>query len=258
MTQAQRLNQLLDFVTERGSVSNAEITEALSISEATARRYLTLLENRQLVTRTHGGATARGSRLDSIPRPAKDARLTGIQRIARRTAALLDDAGIIAINGGTTTAEVARALIRRRRGLGLITTIVTNSISIAYEMAPNEDFQVMMTGGLINPRTMEASGPVAEQTIHTLAVDVAVIGVGGIDARFGFSAASDLEAATGRLMIGSARKSLVVADSSKIGRSQFSRMCQLDEVNTIVSDMPILRPLRTVLDDAGVRIEVAD
>ncbi|WP_165310776.1 DeoR/GlpR family DNA-binding transcription regulator [Microbacterium protaetiae] len=258
MTQAQRLNQLLDFVTEHGSVSNAEITEALSISEATARRYLSLLENRQLVTRTHGGATARGSRMDSAALGRSVAQSDAKARIARRTAALLDDSGTIALNGGTTCAEVARALIRRRRGNGLLTTVVTNSIDIAYEMAPIDDFQVMTTGGLVRAHSMEAAGPIAEQALLGLAADVAVIGVGGIEARFGISMGNELEAAAARLMMRSARRTIVVADSTKIGRTEFSRVCELEEVGTIVTDAPILRPLRSVLDDVGVRIEVAE
>jgi len=258
MTQAQRLNQLLDLVIERGSVSNAEIAEALSISEATTRRYLVMLENRRLVTRTHGGATARGSRIDSPLEAGGGSHSDAKRRIARTTAALLDDVGIIALNGGTTSAEVARALIRRRRGNGLLTTVVTNSISIAYEMAPNDDFQVMTTGGLVRAGSMEATGPIAEQSLLGIAVDVAVIGVGGVDARFGISTASELEAATARQMMRSARRTIVVADSSKIGRTQFSRVCELEEVGTLVSEAPILRPLLSVLDDVGVRIEIAE
>lgn len=258
MTQAQRLNQLLDFVTERGSVSNAEITEVLSISEATARRYLAMLESRQLVTRTHGGATARGSRIDQPVRGRSGARTDAHQRIARTTAGLLDGIGTIALNGGTTSAEVARALMRRRRGIGLATTVVTNSVNIAYEMAPNDDFHVMMTGGLVRPESMETTGPLAEQALLGLAVDVAVIGVGGIDARFGFSSMNELEAAASRLMMRSAQRTIVVADSSKIGRTEFSRVCELEEVSAIVTDVPILRPLLSVLDDAGVRVVVAE
>lgn len=258
MTQAQRLDQLLDLVTERGAVSNAEITENLDISLATARRYLSLLETRQLVTRTHGGATARGSRIDAPTREKSSTRAASAQRISRKVAALLDGVGTIALNGGTTSAEVARALIRRRRDLHLSTMLVTNSISIAYEMAPNDDFQVMMIGGLVRPQSMEVTGPLAEQALLGLSVDVAVIDVGGIDARFGFSATSELEAATARLMMRSARRTFVTADSSKIGRMEFARVSELDEVSTIVTDAPILRPLRSVLDDAGVRIEVAE
>ncbi|MGB4137624.1 MAG: hypothetical protein WA971_13730, partial [Microbacterium sp.] len=129
---------------------------------------------------------------------------------------------------------------------------------IAYEMAPNDDFQVMATGGLVRAESMESTGPVAEQALLGIAVDVAVIGVGGVDARLGISTASELEAATARQMMRSARRTIVVAESSKIGRTEFFRVCELEEISTIVSDAPILRPLRSVLDDAGVRIEVAE
>lgn len=258
MTQAQRLHQLLDFVTERGSVSNSEITEVLSISEATARRYLAMLESQQLVTRTHGGATARGSRIDHPVRGKPSARVDARQRIARATAGLLTDVGTIALNGGATSSEVARALIRRRRGMGIVTTLVTNSVNIAYEVAPNDDFHVVMTGGLVRAESMETTGPLAEQALLGLAVDVAVIDVGGVDARFGFSSANELEAATSRLMMRSAQRTIVVADASTIGRAQFSRVCELEEASAIVTDAPILRPLLTVLDDAGVRVVVAE
>ena len=61
MTQQQRLNQLLELVSDRGNVTIAEIGEALGISPATARRDLTTLAAQRLVTRTHGGASALGS-----------------------------------------------------------------------------------------------------------------------------------------------------------------------------------------------------
>ena len=89
MTQQQRLNLVLELVSERGSVSITEISEALEVSSATVRRDLNTLAEQRLVTRTHGGATALGSGYE-LPLQYKIARQAEAKKaIARAVAELI-------------------------------------------------------------------------------------------------------------------------------------------------------------------------
>lgn len=150
MTQQQRLNALLELVSERGNVTIAEIGEALGISAATARRDLTALAEQRLVTRTHGGAAALGTGYE-LPLQYKIARQAEAKvAIAKAAAALISVGDAVGLNGGTTTSEVARVLGRsehllRADGEASV-TIVTNALNIAYELSVRSHVKIVVTG----------------------------------------------------------------------------------------------------------------
>src|SRR2546429_5864156 len=109
----QRWNALLDLLPGDGELTVAEAARALRVSEATIRRAVDQLPKQQLVTRTRGGATAGHVSYD-LPLRYKTARhAPEKQRIGRAAAALLTPGASVALNGGTTTSEVARALATR-------------------------------------------------------------------------------------------------------------------------------------------------
>src|SRR5437870_8483317 len=130
MRQAERLETILEWLSGNGSVNVADISDELGVSAATIRRDLDLLERQRLLARTHGGAVAQGV-LYELPLRYKGARHQAEKlRIAREAAARVADGEAIGLTGGTTTTEVARALVDRPR-----LTVVTNALNIASELA---------------------------------------------------------------------------------------------------------------------------
>jgi hypothetical protein len=71
-------------------------------------------------------------------------------------------------------------------------------------------------------------GPLADASLQGLNLDLAIVGVDGISSQGGITTYDMVEARTNRAMIDRARKVIVVADGSKVGRMAFAQICQLD------------------------------
>jgi len=247
---------------EEGHVTVAQVREELGTSVATARRDLDALAAQRRVVRTHGGASALAS--SGYERPLADKAAVHAEAksaIARATCALVAVGDVVGLNGGTTTTEVARELARAdhltpadgSRGF----TLVTNALNIAFEVALRPHATVVVSGGTVRPRSFELSGPAARSSLQELVLDVAVVGVDGVDARFGATTMDAGEAEIGRALAGSARRVVVVADSSKHGASGPQRLLDLDGVDVLVTDVAPDGPLAGALVEAGVRVVVA-
>jgi DeoR family transcriptional regulator of aga operon len=152
-------------------------------------------------------------------------------RIAREAASRVPDGAAIGLTGGTTTTEVARVLSDRQR-----LTVVTNSLSIASELAVRPNLKLVVTGGVARAESYELVGPLAESALAALNLDLVLLGVDGIAVGEGFTTHHEVEAHTNRALIERARRVIVVADSSKIGRIAFARICGMHEVDELISD----------------------
>jgi len=262
MTQQQRLNTLLELISERGTVSIAEISDALTVSAATARRDLTALAEQRLVTRTHGGASALGSGYE-LPLQYKIARQAEAKMaIARAAAELVTVGDSLGINGGTTTSEVARVLGRTDRlartdnDFGV--TIVTNALNIAYELSVRSHVKIVVTGGVARRQSYELVGPLVSNTLSDLALDIAFLGVDGLSAEFGATTLHEGEADVSQQFARVAKRVVIVADSTKLAKATFARICPLDAIDVLVTDAPVVGPLADALAGAGVRVIVAE
>ena len=131
----------------------------------------------------------------------------------------------VGLTGGTTCTEVARELVDRER-----LTVVTNALNIASELAVRPNLKLVVTGGTARPESYELVGPLAEQSLAGLHLDLVVIGVDGIDAQAGCTTHHEVEAHTDLALIERAERVVVVADSSKIGHVAFARICPVDRV----------------------------
>jgi DeoR family transcriptional regulator, aga operon transcriptional repressor len=262
MTQRQqRLNNLLELVSERGNVSIEEITEALSISAATARRDLTALAEQRFVSRTHGGASALGTGYE-LPLQYKialqaDAKIA----IARAAIDLVAPGYTVGLNGGTTTSEVARALGRSEHlvpadgEFGV--TIVTNALNIAYELSVRSHVKIVVTGGVARRQSYELVGPLVTDTLSELAIDIAILGVDGFSAEFGATTLHEGEAEVSRKLAQVAKKVVVVADATKMMKATFARICPLNQIDILVTDAPLPSGFSSELVAAGVEVVIA-
>src|SRR5689334_15565700 len=231
MRQAERFAAIVERLSANGSVDVGDLAAELGVSAATVRRDLALMENQRLLNRTHGGAVAHGV-LYELPLRYRSARHQAEKaRVARAVAARIPDGAAVGMTGGTTTTEVARALADRER-----LTVVTNSLSIASELAVRPNLKLVVTGGVARPASYELVGPLAEGALATLNLDLVLVGVDGISVDQGFTTHHEVEAHTNHALIGRARRVVVVADSSKLGQVAFARICGLEDVDELITD----------------------
>jgi len=251
MRRADRLGRILDDLAGNGSVSVTDIAANLEVSPATIRRDLQLLESQRLLSRTHGGAVAHGV-LYELPLRYKVARY---QRekvlIAHEAASRVDDGAAVGLTGGTTTTEVARTLAERHH-----LTVVTNALNIASELAVRPNLKLVVTGGVARDKSYELVGPIAEQSLAGLNLDLVFIGADGVDPIAGLTTHHAMEAHTDRALIERAQRVIVVADSSKIGRVAFARICELERIHELITDTGAPATLLEEISQAGVVVTI--
>lgn len=247
MRQSERLSAILEALASDGSVGVADLATELDVSAATVRRDLEFLEHQRMLTRTHGGAVAQGV-LYELPLRYKSARhQEEKKRIAAEAASRVADGVAIGLTGGTTTTEVARAVIDRQR-----LTVVTNALNIASELAIRPNLKLVVTGGYARAESYELVGPLAEQALAGLNLDVVFLGVDGISPTAGITTHHEVEAHTNLALIERARHVVVVTDSSKIGLVAFAQICPIDRVHEVITDAGADRGLLAELREAGV------
>lgn len=251
MWTVDRQSAILERVGDSRSVGVAELAEALGVSQATIRRDLQTLSGSGLLVRTHGGAVAHDLG-DELPVQVKAARRHAEKRrIGRAAADLVRDDAVIGMTGGTTTLELARALADRR---GL--TLVTNAINIAAELVGRRGLRLVVIGGVVR-HSAELVGPAAETMLGNYHLDLAFIGVDGLTAEEGCTTYDEMEAQTDLAFLRRARRTVVVADSSKIGTVRFARIAPLSAVHDVVTDARADPGQLAELRAAGVQVTTA-
>jgi DeoR family transcriptional regulator, aga operon transcriptional repressor len=249
MQQAERLGAIMERLSLDGSVNVVEIARELAVSSATVRRDLRLLEDQRLLGRIHGGAVPQGV-LYELPLRYKSTRQPEQKRrIAREAATRVVDGWAIGLTGGTTTTEVARALVDQPR-----LTIVTNALNIASEIAVRPNLKLVVTGGVARAESYELVGPIAEASLEGLNLDMVFLSVDGISPDAGLTTHHEIEAGTDRALIERAGRVTVVADSSKIGKVAFARICQLGDVDELITDDGAAPAAVAALEDRGVTV----
>ena len=246
-----RRRLLLDLIARQGFATLDELVKALDVSESTVRRDLEALDLAGSVKRTYGGAVYSGEvrTMPALEDRAGSAALEK-QAIGRATAALIEDGDSVLLDGGTTTLEVARAL------LGRPLQVVTNSLPIAQLLTASKDIDLIMIGGYIYPRTGVALGPLAMATVQGIRVRKAILGAGGVVAD-GIYNSNLLLVETERRMMACGQEVIIVADRSKFGRLALARLCGLEEVQRFVTDSGLLPEDQRMLAKAGVSLHLA-
>ncbi len=261
MDRYARWNALLELLAENGRVSVEEAADRLAVSQATIRRDFDQLAQQQMITRTRGGAVANGVSYD-LPLRYKSAKHSAEkQRIGEAAAALVAPGTVVGLNGGTTMTEVARALAVRPDlnggGEGAQLTVVTNALNIANELLVRSRMKIVVAGGVVRPQSYELVGPLGGALLREVTLDVALLGVDALDPELGAAAHHEGEAAMNSLMVTRARRVVIIADSSKLGRHAFARICPIERVETLVTDSGAAADTLRAFQESGVEVVTA-
>ena len=249
----ERHQQILQRARENGRVDVASLATELDVTPETVRRDLSALERAGLVRRVHGGAIAI-ERLGFEPAvAARESLLTAEKaRIAKAALAELPDSGAIVLDAGTTTRQLADMV-----PTDVELTVVVNSPLLATLLARRSNLTVMMLGGRVRGRTMAAVGDWATAALASIHVDVAFMATNGISVERGLTTPDPNEAATKVAMIAAARRTVLLADHTKIGNDYFARFGDLDAVDTFITDTGAETELVDEISEAGPRVVLA-
>lgn len=257
MKRAARLNAILDLLAAAGEVTVEELVERFGASQATTRRDLDSLAEQRLLTRTHGGAVAQTVAYELPIRYKSHLRTQEKDRIAQAAAAMVAPGTVVGLSGGTTTTAIAAALAARDDLAESRITVVTNAVNIAAQLATRPDIKVVVTGGVIHSRSYELVGPFVEQLLRGVRLDIAFIGVNGMDAESGASTHDEREAAVNRVMAERARRAVIVTDSSKLGSVAFAAVGGVEQFSTVITDSGADAGAVAALRNAGYEVITA-
>ncbi|MEU8928018.1 DeoR/GlpR family DNA-binding transcription regulator [Kitasatospora sp. NPDC048545] len=252
MLKADRATLILSHIGEVGSADVHVLSELLGVSGATVRRDLQELHEQGLLQRTRGGAVTGAVNLELPLRHRSGTRQEEKRRIARAAAELVPDGAVVGLTGGTTATELARVL-GERGGL----TVVTNAVNIAAELIVRPEVRLVVIGGLARSASYELVGPAADRMLTQYHFDVAFIGVDGLTAQEGCTTHDEMEAQTDRAFLRRSARSVVLADSTKVGRVTFASICPLSDVHDLVTDDELTEAHERAVADCGVRIHRA-
>jgi len=243
----ERKQALIEYLAARGFVSVAEICERFGVSEMTARRDLAWLKEAGLLDRVAGGATPTDRTYFRFPIKARSAQFAEEKaRIGAKAAEYFADGDHVLIDGGSTTAEVARAL---RDKVG---SVVTNALNVASFLVPNERMEVHLLGGQLSRASLCFSDPEEERLLERIRVRTFITGAEGVDLRGGLTVSDVHEAHYKHLMMHCAMRTIVVADHSKLGRTTLAAFADLSEIACLITgveaDPAVVESLRAVVD----------
>lgn len=252
----ERQQAIAELVRSHGRASVSSLAERFDVTSETVRRDLATLERSGHLQRVHGGAV-RPELVQLIGEQDIAERETShtIQKAAIGRAALAflpADGGSVSFDAGTTTYQTAVALPTDRR-----LHIVTSSLPIATVVADQPNATLYLVGGRVRGLTQAAVGAETVARLATFRTSVAFIGTNGISEGLGLSTPDPEEAAVKAALVTSAQRVVVLADSSKMNREDFSSFASLDDVDILITDAGVDPSYAAALSARGIEVVIA-
>ncbi len=228
-----------------------ELATQVGASTSTVRRDVSMLEANGLVRRTHGGARLINPPSDEFTFSSRDThQLSEKEAIGKACAELIRPNETVIMDAGTTVYHAARYLEPKSP------QIITNSLPIANLFAAANKVELIVSGGVIYPRLGVLVGPLAVEAFSKIHADVAIMSAGGITLE-GITNSHGLLIEIQHAMMRAAQRVIFCFDSSKLGRKSVSFLCDLEGIDTIVTDSGAPSDLVDALRNKGLEVIVA-
>jgi DeoR family transcriptional regulator, fructose operon transcriptional repressor len=254
MLQEQRKQLILQYVAEHSFGDVDALVDVLKVSPATVRRDLNDLAERGQIIRTRGGASLPthgvGHEIAYHARARENVKAK--QVIAQAAKALIQEGEVIGIDVGSTTVELAKVM-RDLRNI----TVFTASMLVAELLAKSE-INVVLVGGTLRKREMSVAGPIAAQVINQFYYDKFFLGTAGITIEDGFTDFSIDDVEVKKAFLGHAKQIIALADSSKLGKVSFAKICPANCVDRLVTDSQADRDDLERLGQTGPEITIVE
>ena len=216
----------------------------------TIRRDLEKLENEGLAKKTYGGAVLNESFNIDLPYTVrKKANVGSKQQIAETIAAMIEDGDHLILDASSTALFIARRMKDKKN-----ITVITNSVEILLELSDRNGWKILSTGGRLKEGGLALVGYQAERMISTFHVDYAIFSCKGIDMEHGITDANESDAQIKKMISKAAKKRILAADHSKFDKISFTQVCELSEIDMIVTDEEPSEDWKQALTSAGIEL----
>ena len=253
MTKEERHQLILDTLMKHESIQVSDLSSLLGVSTVTIRKDLTELEKGSKLYRSHGKAILINPYINNRSINEKERLFREEKKeIGKYAASLITKDDSIIIASGTTVLALARC-IRPIHKL----TVISASLQVSEILGVNEAVDIVQLGGTLRHSSLSAVGKYAESPLSEFSCSKLFLGVDGIDIDFGITTTDIREADLNKVMMHSAQKTIVLADSSKFRRRGFSKIANMDEIDLIITDSGISDKIVQRSEKPGRRIRIS-
>lgn len=254
MTKEERHSIILDLLMQHNSILVTDLAEYLNVSSVTIRKDLTDLEKEKKLYRNHGKAILINPYINDRNVNEKEKFYIEEKRlIGMQAASLITSKDSILIASGTTMHALARCIQTTDK-----LTVITASLQVAHILSKDKNIDIIQLGGILRHSSLSVVGKYAEAALSDFSCSKLYIGVDGIDLDFGITTTDMMEASLNRVMMQTAQKTIVLADSSKFGRRGFSKIADMEEIDQIITDSKIPTTTAKRIEEMGIILTIAD
>jgi DeoR family transcriptional regulator, aga operon transcriptional repressor len=253
----ERRGRMLALIRERQFIPVAELSDRFGISEVTVRSDLAALASDGHIHRIRGGAIPRVELGQETPYEESVTSYAEEKRaIGRAAAELVRPGESVVLDVGTTVVAAARALVAREDLRDVV--VFTNGLKTALELeAAIPRLTVVVSGGTLRSMQHSLVEPMATKILAEIAPSIAFLGCSGVHPEGGITNVNLPEAQVKQQILHSARRTVILADGSKIGRIELAQLCAVDEVDTVITDETASPPVVAALRDRGCEVVIA-
>ena len=250
----QRKKIILDKVNLEGYVQVSDLAEALNVTQATIRSDLRAMEKEGLLFRVHGSAMSKNpiarerTTLDKI-----NINYDAKSRIGRAAQRLVQGDETIMLLPGSTVYAFAEQL-----NAPFELSVFTTALNVAQMLASRRNISVKVLGGTVDPSSMSVHGEFSEEVLNNIVCSYLFFGADGISSKSGITCATVEEAIFMQRLMKTALKSVLLCDSSKIGRVGAGRICWMGDVDILITDASISKKDLKDFETNGVDVIIAD
>ena len=246
----ERRSAILAELSSDGKVVVSDLSRKFGVTEETIRRDIEKLSREGLATKTYGGAVSNVSPSSDLPyNVRKRFNVELKQSVAEKVAAMIHDGDRIMLDASSTAIYVTRK-IKSKKNI----TVITNSVEILLELADKTGWTILSTGGTLKEGSFSMVGVAAERMVREYHVDMCICSAKGIDGNMGITDSNEKDSQMKQAMFASADKKLLAIDSSKFDKISFIKVCDVGDVDIIVTDKAPSEAWQKRLAESGVKL----
>ncbi len=247
---AERYKFILEALKKDGFIKVADMARTLEVTPVTIRKDLKYLEEKKLLYRTHGSASPINPIAPELNVVEKEKMKKGEkERIALAACDLIEENDSIIIASGSTVYTFAEN-IKPIQHL----TVVTASLKVSILLNQLNNVDVLQLGGTVRKNSFSVVGEYTTRFFEDITCSKLFMGVDGIDLESGITNSNIEEAQLNKRMMHASLKTVILADSSKFGRKGFGKICNLDQVDVIITDSGISESMVKMVEDTGIEL----
>lgn len=242
MKNQHRVEKIIEYLTVHNLGTVEDLVKVVGVSPATIRRDLIKLDEQGVISRTHGGVSLNrfiASQPTTNEKMVQHTREKNL--IAEAAAALVKPGDSVVLDAGTTSMALAR------RFIDIPLRVITVDLHIALFLSQYKQIEVIVAGGKVDDSSQSTIGEHCRSLLRSVNPDIAFVTCNSWSIERGITTPTEDKTILKRDLIANAAKKVMIADSSKYGKYSLYKVCDLNELDMLISDGQLQPEIQSVL-----------